>query len=59
MIVIRASLLKLIDEHIDRTASPWASRIRQNLEQYLDYFTVVVPKASGQLSNDVTLLKVR
>jgi len=54
----QTKLTELLDKHIAKTQSPWASKIRQNLSHYLDYFMVVVPKTTGQASVEVTPLRV-
>lgn len=52
-------LIELLDKHIQYTNSPLAEKIRQNLNHYLDYFMLVIPKASGQVeSTEVVDVKV-
>ena len=51
-------LVEMLDEHIKETESPWATKIRQNLAHYLDYFMVIVPKTTGQAAVTVTPLRV-
>ncbi len=36
----------LLEQHIDHTDSKWAKKVLRNFEHYLDYFMMVVPKAS-------------
>lgn len=41
-------LKDLLQQHILATNSPWARKITRNLEHYLDYFKLVVPKVTSQ-----------
>jgi glutamate synthase (NADPH/NADH) large chain len=44
-------LLKdIIEKHIISTNSPWAKKISDNFEHYLNYFMLVIPKESSSLS---------
>jgi len=45
-------LKSLIEEHIQQTDSPWGRKILRNFDHYLDYFMLVIPKASTE--NDHT-----
>ncbi|TQV76950.1 glutamate synthase large subunit [Aliikangiella marina] len=54
----QAILEELLDKHIENTSSPWATKIKNNLRQYLDYFTVVVPKTTGQAAVEVSKLRI-
>lgn len=54
----QAQLEELLDEHIKNTNSPWATKIRNNLANYLNYFTVVIPKATGHVATEVAPLRL-
>ncbi|WP_444994371.1 glutamate synthase large subunit [Aliikangiella sp. IMCC44359] len=55
----QSELIELLNEHVKNTQSTWAKKVLRNLPQYLDYFMVVVPKATGQsIPEEVTLLRV-
>ncbi|MCF6194419.1 MAG: hypothetical protein L3J46_08835, partial [Kangiellaceae bacterium] len=41
-------LLKLLNQHILYTDSPWAKKIAKNFEHYLDKFILVFPKVTSQ-----------
>ncbi len=45
-------LYDMLQQHIAATGSDWAQRISKNFENYLDYFMLVVPKASCQSDED-------
>ena len=54
----KSQLVELIDKHIEHTGSPWATKIRNNLAHYLDYFMVVVPKTTGHVATEITPLRI-
>ncbi len=50
----------LIEKHIDKTGSRWASKLNNNFENYIDAFKVVVPKKASPLTLEKPLpIKVR
>ncbi|MCF6318598.1 MAG: glutamate synthase large subunit, partial [Proteobacteria bacterium] len=53
-------LKRLIEKHIDKTGSRWASKLISNYDNYIDAFKVVMPKKSVALKLEKPLsIKVR
>jgi glutamate synthase (NADPH/NADH) large chain len=46
---------ELLEQHIHHTNSKWAKKVLRNFEHYLDYFMMVVPKASIESDFDIDL----
>lgn len=40
-------LKDMLDQHVAATGSAWGKKIAKNFENYLDYFMLVIPKASS------------
>lgn len=45
-------LFEMLEQHVAATGSDWATRIIKNFDNYLDYFMLVIPKASCQSDDD-------
>jgi glutamate synthase (NADPH) large chain len=48
-------LFDMLTQHVEATNSEWGRRIVKNFDNYLDYFMLVVPKASCQSDDDTDL----